>query len=61
MIACSLSARHFGYKPEHAKRASIKEIVKAIIDGIWALIFPIMLIVLIRFGIMSPSESAHLP
>ena len=57
MIACSLSARHFGYKPEHTKCASMKEIVKAIIDGIWALIFPIMLIVLIRFGIMSPSES----
>ncbi|MEA4934076.1 MAG: TRAP transporter large permease [Lawsonibacter sp.] len=57
MIACSRSARHFGYKPEHSKRASLPEIVKATIDSIWALIFPIMLIVLIRFGIMSPSES----
>lgn len=57
MVACSLSARHFGYKPEHAKRASLKEIGKAFIESIWALIFPFMLIALIRFGIMSPSES----
>lgn len=57
MVACSLSARRFGYKPEHEKAASAKEILAAVIDSIWALLFPIMLIVLIRFGIMSPSES----
>ncbi|MGE4276409.1 MAG: TRAP transporter large permease [Lawsonibacter sp.] len=57
MIACSLSARYFGYKPEHPKAASLSEIGKAMINSIWALIFPIMLVVLIRFGIMSPSES----
>lgn len=57
MVACSLSARRFGYKPEHDKAASAKEILAAIVESIWALLFPIMLIVLIRFGIMSPSES----
>ena len=57
MIACSLSAKRFGYKPERQKAASFKEIMAALIDSIWALIFPIMLIVLIRFGIMSPTES----
>ncbi|MDD3253527.1 MAG: TRAP transporter large permease [Lachnospiraceae bacterium] len=57
MCATSWSAKHYGYKPEHAQRASFGEIAKAAIDSIWALIFPIMLIVLIRFGIMSPSES----
>lgn len=57
MIATSWSARHFGYKPEHSKPASIKEIGKALLDSIWALIFPVLLIVLIRFGVMSPSES----
>lgn len=57
MIAVAWSAKHYGYKPEKAKRASAGEIFKATIDSIWALIFPIMLIVLIRFGIMSPSES----
>lgn len=57
MIATTLSARAFGYKPERAKAASLGEIGKAALESIWALIFPIMLIVLIRFGIMSPSES----
>lgn len=57
MIATTLSARAFGYKPERAKAASLSEIGKAALESIWALIFPIMLIVLIRFGIMSPSES----
>lgn len=57
MIATSWSARHFGYKPEHSKPASLKEIGKALLDSIWALIFPVLLIVLIRFGVMSPSES----
>ncbi len=57
MIATTLSARAFGYKPERVKAASLGEIGKAVLESIWALIFPIMLIVLIRFGIMSPSES----
>jgi len=57
MIATTLSARAFGYKPEREKAASLGEIAKAALESIWALIFPIMLIVLIRFGIMSPSES----
>lgn len=57
MIATTLSARAFGYKPERAKAASLSEIGKAALESVWALIFPIMLIVLIRFGIMSPSES----
>ena len=57
MVTCTLSARHFGYKPEHARPCTLPEIGKAVIDSIWALIFPIMLIALIRFGIMSPSES----
>lgn len=57
MVATSWSAKKFGYKPEKDHAAPFGEIVKAIIDSIWALIFPIMLIVLIRFGIMSPSES----
>ncbi len=32
-------------------------ILKACIESIWALLFPILLIVLIRFGVMTPSES----
>ena len=57
MIATSLSAHGLGYKPEHEKRASFTEIMREVISSIWALMFPVLLIVLIRFGIMSPSES----
>lgn len=57
MITCTISARKFGYKPERLKRASISEILKTFIASIWALIFPILLIALIRFGVMSPTES----
>ncbi len=57
MFATSFSAKKYGYKPERVKAATMKEVVKAIIESIWALIFPIMLIVLIRFGVMSTSES----
>ena len=57
MIACSLSARKFGYKPERTKRASLKEVLSTLVAGVWAILFPVMLIVLIRFGIVSPTES----
>lgn len=57
MLATSWSAHHFGYKPEHDKPAPFKEIATAFLDSVWAMLFPILLIVLIRFGIMSPTES----
>lgn len=57
MLATSWSARHYGYKPDHERPSSLNEIVKACIESIWALMFPILLVVLIRFGVMTPSES----
>jgi tripartite ATP-independent transporter DctM subunit len=57
MIAVTITARKNNYKPENVKMAGLKEIGKALIDGIWALLFPILLIAFIRFGIMTPSES----
>ena len=57
MIATSWSAHHFGYKPEHEHAAPFKEILSSFFESIWAMLFPILLIVLIRFGIMSPTES----
>ena len=57
MTATSWSARHLGYQPDHKKPSSFHEIVKCCVESIWALLFPILLIVLIRFGVMTPSES----
>lgn len=57
MLAISWSAHHLNYKPDHEKPAPLKEMLKAMVDSIWALMFPIILIVLIRGGLMTPSES----
>ena len=57
MATVSLTARRLGYAPENDKPPSLKEVFKAFLDGIWAIIFPIILIAFIRFGIFTPSES----
>jgi TRAP-type transport system large permease protein len=57
MSATAVSARRRRYMPDRAKPASLKEVAAALKDSIWALLFPVMLIVFIRFGIMTPSES----
>ena len=57
MLAVSWSAKKFGYKAEYDKPAPLSEIWKSFISSIWAIMFPVLLILLIRFGIMSPTES----
>ncbi|MDR1533719.1 MAG: TRAP transporter large permease [Planctomycetota bacterium] len=57
MVAVSISARRRGYLPEKAKMSSPGEILKCCVECVWALLFPIFLIVFIRYGIMTPSES----
>lgn len=44
------------YKPEREYRASMREIAGSLQETIWALIFPILLLVGIRFGLFTPSE-----
>lgn len=57
MASVSISARRRGYTPEKPKMASFGELANACFQGFWALLFPIMLIVFIRYGVMTPSES----
>ena len=57
MLAVNWSSKKYGYKPEHEKPAPFSEIFKTFLESIWAMLFPILLILLIRFGIMSPTES----
>ena len=57
MLAVTWSSKKYGYKPEHEKPAPFSEIFKTFLESIWAMLFPILLILLIRFGIMSPTES----
>lgn len=56
MITVAITARVRGYKPERERRASLKEIFSSLGETIWALIFPILLLVGLRMGIYTPSE-----
>ncbi len=57
MVIISYTSRKRNYLPERDSYPSAKEVIIALKDGIWALVFPIILIVGIRFGIFTPSES----
>lgn len=56
MVAVAIISRRRGYKPMREKRASIKEIFLNLKETIWAIMFPVILLVGIRMGFFSPSE-----
>lgn len=56
MTAVSMTSKKKKYLPER-KRASLKEVVMAFIDSIWAILFPFALIGGIRFGLFTPTEA----
>jgi len=55
MTTVWLISKQRGYKPER-ERASFRERLIAIKDNIWALMFPVLLLVGLRIGIFTPSE-----
>jgi tripartite ATP-independent transporter DctM subunit len=55
-VTISITARRRGYGPERETRASAREIVLASWGGIWAILFPIILLAGLRYGIFTPSE-----
>ncbi len=56
MITVAVTARMRGYKPVRDTRATIREIVSNLKETIWAVMFPVILLVGIRMGLFSPSE-----
>ncbi|NEU31069.1 TRAP transporter large permease subunit [bacterium LRH843] len=56
MVTVAITSRLRGFKPAREKRASVKEILASLKDTIWAIIFPILLLVGIRFGLFTASE-----
>ena len=50
------TARTRGYAPERKTRPSAREIGSALWGGIWALLFPVFLLLGLRFGVFTPSE-----
>lgn len=57
MSTAYLIARRRGYEPELKEFPSLSTIAKSAWECKWALIFPILLIVGIRYGIFTPSEA----
>jgi tripartite ATP-independent transporter DctM subunit len=56
MLTVWITATLRGYKPEREKAASPREVLSALRESIWALLFPILLLLGIRTGIFTPSE-----
>ena len=55
-ITISITARRRGYEPELKRRPSAREIAAASWGGIWAILFPVILLAGLRFGVFTPSE-----
>jgi tripartite ATP-independent transporter DctM subunit len=50
------TAKRRGYPPERTARPSVREVAGAIRGGIWALLFPVFLLLGLRMGVFTPSE-----
>lgn len=57
MIAVAIISNKRDYKPSREKKASSGEILRQMIDSIWALLFPFGIIASIRIGMITPSEA----
>jgi tripartite ATP-independent transporter DctM subunit len=57
MITSWRIAKKRGYPVEHENPPTLKEVGKAGIDAIWAILFPIILLVGIRMGFFTASEA----
>jgi tripartite ATP-independent transporter DctM subunit len=51
-----VTARRRGYEAERARRPSLGEVAGAFRGGIWALLFPVFLLLGLRLGVFTPSE-----
>jgi tripartite ATP-independent transporter DctM subunit len=57
MVTAWLVARRRGYAPERATLPTAREVAIGIWESKWALLFPVFLILGIRYGIFTPSEA----
>jgi tripartite ATP-independent transporter DctM subunit len=55
-LAVAATARRRGYPPERTDRPGAGEVVRAFRGGIWAILFPVFLLVGLRMGVFTPSE-----
>ncbi|MGE4454395.1 MAG: TRAP transporter large permease [Sphaerochaeta sp.] len=57
MVSVAFISKKRSYMRETEKPATFKEVLKGLWENIWAIMFPVILIVGIRFGIFTPSEA----
>ena len=57
MITVSITAKKRGYLPEKKKKTPLNEMLLIFFSSIWAMLFPILLLVGLRFGLLVPSEA----
>ncbi|MBB5704344.1 tripartite ATP-independent transporter DctM subunit [Ochrobactrum daejeonense] len=57
MLTTGLISRRRDYKPVSARPPTFSEVIAAVKSSFWAILFPVWLIVGIRFGIFTPSEA----
>ncbi|MDO6667536.1 TRAP transporter large permease [Paracoccus sp. 1_MG-2023] len=57
MLTTTIVARRRGYVPEKESAPTLSEIWRDFIHGFWAVLFPVWLLVGIRFGFFTPSEA----
>jgi tripartite ATP-independent transporter DctM subunit len=55
-LTISITARRRGYGPERKTRPTVREVARASWGGIWAILFPVILLAGLRFGVFTPSE-----
>jgi len=60
MITVSVTAKKRGYLPVNKEKAPTKEMFATFFRSIWAIFFPIILLVSLRLGILLPSEAGAL-
>ncbi|MEJ8572965.1 TRAP transporter large permease [Microbaculum marinum] len=55
-VSVWLTARRRGYQPERRHGPSLRETATALRGGLWALLFPVFLLLGLRMGVFTPSE-----
>ncbi|MBZ5486538.1 TRAP transporter large permease [Halomonas aquamarina] len=57
MVTTFIMAKKRGYRPVRSSLPTGKELLKALRESIWAILFPVWLLVGIRYGLFTPSEA----
>jgi tripartite ATP-independent transporter DctM subunit len=55
-LAVSVTARRRGYPAERSAPPTAREVLRAFRGGLWALLFPVFLLLGLRMGVFTPSE-----